>query len=108
MISSSMGIPWYKTLFKVIIPMSFDSILEIFTYYFVNSMVTVSAVIFLYSSDLKLASIAMVNMDDAGDTAYAAALAVFIVFTNILLKIIFDLLMIKTKRKINLWKKRGE
>lgn len=49
------------------------AILEIAMYFFVSSMATVSALIFLYTSEPPLAAVAVVNMDDAGDTAAAAA-----------------------------------
>ena len=42
-VSESMKIPFYKTFFKVTVPMCVPAILEIFIYFFVNSMVTVSA-----------------------------------------------------------------
>ena len=38
---------------------------------FVNALTTVSAVIFLYGAGTKLASIAIVHMDEAGATAAA-------------------------------------
>ena len=44
-------------------------------YLFVNAMTTVSAVVFLYSPETTLAAIAVLNMDDAGDVAPAAAMA---------------------------------
>jgi iron(III) transport system permease protein len=44
-------------------------------------MTTVSAVVFLYSPDTTLASVAVLNMDDAGDTAPAAAMAMLIIIT---------------------------
>ena len=44
-------------------------------------MTTVSAVVFLYSPDTALASVAMLNMDDAGDTAPATAMGMLIVGT---------------------------
>ena len=44
-------------------------------------MTTVSAAVFLYASDTKLASIAVLNMDDAGNIAAAAAMAMMIVYT---------------------------
>ena len=46
-------------------------------------MTTVSAVVFLYSPDTTLAAIAVLNMDDAGDIAPAAAMATLILVTSI-------------------------
>jgi iron(III) transport system permease protein len=44
-------------------------------------MTTVSAVIFLYGPDTNLASVAVLNMDDAGDIAPAAAMGMMIFYT---------------------------
>ena len=42
-----MGDSWIKTVVRVITPNAFSTLLEVFSYYFVNAMVTVSAVIFI-------------------------------------------------------------
>ncbi|GAA0676151.1 putative 2-aminoethylphosphonate ABC transporter permease subunit [Clostridium cadaveris] len=97
-VSESMGVPWYKVLSNVIIPMSMPSILESFSYYFVNSMMTISAVIFLYAFDTKLAAIDMINKYDIGEVAAAAAMAVLIIFTNIIFKAIFDKIIEKMNK----------
>jgi iron(III) transport system permease protein len=44
-------------------------------------MTTVSAVVFLYSSNTTLASIAVLNMDDHGELPFAAAMAMMIAYT---------------------------
>jgi iron(III) transport system permease protein len=82
-VSESMGVPFYQVLVRVTFPICLPAVLEIMTYYFVSSMATVSAVIFLYSADIPIASVAVANMDDAGDTAKACALSMLIVMTNI-------------------------
>ena len=41
-------------------------------------MTTISAVVFLYSPETKVASIAILNLDEAGETGAAAAMAVLI------------------------------
>ncbi|WP_062196881.1 putative 2-aminoethylphosphonate ABC transporter permease subunit [Massilibacterium senegalense] len=106
LISESMGVPFYKTFFKVTVPMCLPAILEISMYFFVNSMVTVSAVMFLYSPDFKLAAISIVNMDDAGNLAAAAAMSSLILLTNIVVKLVYELLTkYVTKRTLN-WQKR--
>ncbi|OUQ88111.1 phosphonate ABC transporter permease [Brevibacillus brevis] len=82
--AESMGIPQTKLLWRVTIPVCMPAIVEMAVYFFINSMVTISAVVFLYAADFKLASVSIVNMDDAGDVAPAAAMSVLIVFLNIL------------------------
>jgi len=104
--SESMGVPFYKTFCRVTVPMSLTAILEIAVYYFINSMVTISAVIFLYSADLKLASVAIVNMDDAGDVAPAAAMSVLIVVTNIVVRIVYELVTRNVRKRTEAWQKR--
>jgi iron(III) transport system permease protein len=86
-VSESMAVPFYRTFFRVTVPVCFPAIVEIAAYFFVSAMATVSAVIFLYNSHLPLASVAVVNMDDAGDTAAAAAMCMLIVVVNILVRL---------------------
>ena len=80
-VSASFKTPFYRTFWRVTTPMRLPAILDIALYFFVNAMTTVSAVVFLYSPATTLASVAALNMDDAGDTAPAAAMAMLIVFT---------------------------
>ena len=42
-----MGDNWLKTIIRVVTPNAISTLLEVFSYYFVNSMVTVSAIIFI-------------------------------------------------------------
>ncbi|MGL4534560.1 MAG: putative 2-aminoethylphosphonate ABC transporter permease subunit [Fusobacteriaceae bacterium] len=91
-ISLSMGVPWYKTFFHVTLPLTIGAVGEIFMYYFVNSMTTVSAAVFLYSSKTTLASIAMVNLDEVGDQAKAAAMGILIIGTNLIIKLIYEII----------------
>ncbi|MEW6697071.1 MAG: putative 2-aminoethylphosphonate ABC transporter permease subunit [Bacillota bacterium] len=106
LVSESMAVPFYRTFFKVTVPMSLPAILEMAMYYFVNSMVTISAVIFLYAPDLKLASVAIVNMEDAGDVAPAAAMSVLILATNVLVRILYEIATKSIRKKTEAWHKR--
>ncbi|MGL5355592.1 MAG: putative 2-aminoethylphosphonate ABC transporter permease subunit [Cetobacterium sp.] len=98
-VSLSMGVPWYKTFFNVTIKMTKETIGEIFIYYFVNCMTTVSAAVFLYTSKTTLASIAMINLDEVGDSAKAAAMGILIVLTNLFVKAIYELIKKKYFRR---------
>lgn len=68
---------------RVIAPLSAPVLIEVAAYLFINAMTTVSAVVFLYPPDVKLAAVAVLNMDDAGDTAAAAAMGMLIVYVNL-------------------------
>ncbi|NJP05588.1 MAG: putative 2-aminoethylphosphonate ABC transporter permease subunit [Chloroflexaceae bacterium] len=105
-VSASMSVPFYKTFWRVTLPVCLPAVLEIAMYYFVSAMVTVSAVIFLYAPSLKLASVAVVNMDDAGDTAAAAAMSVFIIVTSIGVRVLYELVTWGITRQTQAWKKR--
>ena len=98
-VSLSMGIPWYKTFFKVTVPLTREAIGEIFIYYFINAMTTVSAAIFLYTSKTTLASIAMINLDEVGDQSKAAAMGVLIILTNLIVKLVYELIIKNKKRR---------
>ena len=87
-VASSLKQPFYKLVAKVTVPVCMPSILDISIYLFVNAMTTVSAVIFLYSPDTALASVAVMNMDDAGDVAPAAAMGMMIFYTNVAARLI--------------------
>jgi iron(III) transport system permease protein len=49
-----MGDSWLKTLRRILIPNSLSTMIEMLSYYFINSMVTISAVLFLTSADTML------------------------------------------------------
>ncbi len=102
-VSESLGVPFYKTFLRVTVPVCLPAVLEIAIYYFVNSMATVSAVIFLYTPDIPLASVAVANMDDAGDTASAAAMSILIVVINILGRGVYEILSKGVQKRTQSW-----
>lgn len=105
-VSESMGVPFTRTFARVTVPVCIPAILEIGMYYFVNSMATVSAVIFLYSADIPLASVAVANMDDAGDVAPACAMSVLILLANLAVRIGYGLLTRRLKNRSQRWTAR--
>ncbi len=72
---------------RVIAPLSTIPLLEIALYLFVNAMTTVSAAVFLYPASFKLASVSILNMDDAGDMAPAAAMGMMILYVNLIVRL---------------------
>ena len=77
-VSASLKVPFYKTFWRVTLPISTPALVDIARYFFINAMTTISAVVFLYSPETKVASIAILNLDEAGETGAAAAMAVLI------------------------------
>jgi iron(III) transport system permease protein len=88
-VSDSMSVPRFWVFLRVSAPLSLSAVLEIFMYYFVNSMVTVSAVVFLYGAKFKIASIAITHMEEAGDVSQAAAMSLLILFINVAVRIAY-------------------
>lgn len=98
-VAESLKVPGIKTFCKVVAPLSLPAVLEIFMYYFMNSMVTVSAVVFLYSAHFKIASIAITHMEEAGDIAQAAAMSLLILLINVAVRGIYELSVHIIKKK---------
>ena len=67
-----------------------------------NSMVTVSAVVFLYSAQFKVASIAITHMEEAGDIAQAAAMSLLILMINIGVRGVYELSSYVMKKRIQM------
>src|SRR5215472_11055319 len=88
-VSASLKVPFYKTFVRVTVPVCLPAILDIARYLFINAMVTISAVVFLYSPDTKLASIAIINLDEAGEIGPAAAMSTLIVATSALICLVY-------------------
>src|SRR6059058_2838104 len=88
-VSASLKVPFYKTFIRVTVPVCLPAILDIGRYLFVNAMVTISAVVFLYAPQTQLASLAILNLDDAGEIGAAAAMATLIVLASSLVCIVY-------------------
>ncbi len=100
-VADSLKIPGWKTFCKVVVPLSLPAVLEIFMYYFMNSMVTVSAVVFLYSARFKIASIAITHMEEAGDIAQAAAMSLLILLINVAVRGAYEICIYIMNKKRN-------
>jgi iron(III) transport system permease protein len=86
--SRALGVPFWTTLRKVTVPVAIPAIIDMATFYFVNAMTTVAGVIFIYASTTKVASIAVLALNDTGDDGAASAMAMMIVYTSIAVKLV--------------------
>ena len=105
-VSASLKVPVWRTFMRVTAPICLPSILDIAIYLFVNAMTTVSSVIFLYSPDTKLASVAALNIEEAGTTAAAAALCIVIVLTSAAVKALHLLADRFLLGRLQAWRRR--
>ncbi|EGR0232712.1 putative 2-aminoethylphosphonate ABC transporter permease subunit [Vibrio vulnificus] len=104
--AASVKLPQYKLFFKVSLPVCFPAVLDIASYLFVNALTTTSAVVFLYSTDTIPASVSILNMDDAGQTGAAAAMAVMIMLSAAIAKIVQMILGQWLDSRTQAWRKR--
>ncbi len=82
-VSASLKVPFYKTFWRVTVPVCLPAILEIARYYFVVSISTLSCVVFLYAPHTIPAAVAIMNMDEAGDIGPASALGTLVVLASV-------------------------
>jgi iron(III) transport system permease protein len=105
-VADSLGVPFWKTAWRVHLPVCLPALVAVAGFFFVNAMTTVSAVVFLYSPDTQLASVAVLNMDDAGDVAPAAAMAVLIFLTAAIARGALAVLAWLLERRTQVWRRR--
>lgn len=102
-VSESLSVSRTATFFRVTVPMSLPAVIEIAQFFFVNSMTTVSALVFLYAPAIRPASISIVNMEDSGDIASAAAMSVLVIGVNLAARAACDAGTLRLRRRAARW-----
>ena len=103
-VSLSLKIPIYKMFWRVTLPVCLPPIFDVSIYLFVNAMTTVSGVIFLYSYDTTLASVSAIHLDEQGEVAKAAAMAMLIVYVSVAVRLTHTIITKKILRKTQAWR----
>jgi iron(III) transport system permease protein len=103
-VSASLKVPFFKTFWRVTLPICTPALIDIARYFFINAMTTISAVVFLYSPETKVASIAILNLDEAGEMGAAAAMAVLICVVSTLATLLFMALAWWVNRRTQAWR----
>lgn len=93
---------------RVTLPLCLPAVVQVAGYYFVSSMATVSAVVFLCAPETVVASVAVVNLDDAGMTQPAAAMCLLILATNLVARFGLDALTGSLRRAATRWRRPTE
>jgi len=107
-VSASLKVPFFKTFWRVTLPICTPALVDIARYFFINAMTTISAVVFLYSPETKVASIAILNLDEAGEIGAAAAMAVLIGAASAFATLIFMALGWWVNRRTQAWRGDGK
>ncbi len=84
-----MGDSWLKTVFRIITPNAFATILEVFSYYFINAMVTVSAVIFIAGARTMVITAKIKELQHFANFNEIFVLSILILITNLAAKGLF-------------------
>ncbi|OGO10268.1 MAG: phosphonate ABC transporter permease [Chloroflexi bacterium RBG_13_68_17] len=105
-IGESLDAPFYRTFWRVTIPVALPSILSIAMYFFLNAMVTLSAIVFLFVPGKEVASLAVMLLDDAGESAQAMAMSLLIVLVGFTARGLFHLATRGVERRTQAWKVR--
>ncbi|MGM0865792.1 MAG: ABC transporter permease subunit [Bacillota bacterium] len=83
-----LGDNWFKTVRRVIIPNSATTILEMASYYFINSMVTISGIIFLITAETSLVSSKIQQLQHFAKFNEIFVLSLLIFGTNLIVKLV--------------------
>ncbi len=103
-VSASLKVPFWVTFRRVTLPICTPALIDIARYFFINAMTTISAVVFLYSPETKVAAIAILNLDEAGEIGAAAAMAVLITATSSVAMLLFMALAWVVDRRTQAWR----
>lgn len=94
-----MGDTWLKTIVRVVTPNAMGTILEVFSYYFVNAMVTVSAVIFIAGARTMVITTKIKELQYYTKFNEIFVLSLCILFTNLIAKLVFHYIATDRKKK---------
>lgn len=85
-----MGDNWLKTIIRVVTPNAVSTLLEVFSYYFVNGMVTVSAIIFITGARTMVMTAKIKELQHYAKFNEIFVLSLLILVLNLLAKVIFE------------------
>lgn len=96
-----MGDNWLKTIIRVVTPNAVSTLLEVFSYYFVNAMVTVSAIIFITGARTMVMTAKIKELQHYAKFNEIFVLSLLILVLNLAAKVLFEKLANykKTQRK---------
>lgn len=97
--ASLMGDTWIKTIVRIVTPNMTSTILEVFSYYFVNAMVTVSAVIFIAGARTMVITTKIKELQYYTKFNEVFVLSLFILGTNLIVKGVLGLIIRRKEGK---------
>ena len=92
-----MGDSWIKTVVRIITPNSISTLFEVFCYFFINGMVTVSAIVFIARARTMVITTKIKELQFFAKFNEIFVLSVLILLTNLVLKLIKGILNAKKR-----------
>ena len=103
-----MGDSWLKTILRVVTPNALSSLIEVFSYYFINSMVTISALIFIAGARTMVLTTMIKQLQYVNRFNEVFVLSLLILATNLAAKALFSWLAgYRSKHSPKITKKEG-
>ena len=96
-----MGDSWLKTIIRIVTPNALSSLLEVFSYYFINAMVTVSALVFIAGARTMVLTTKIKQLQYINKFNEVFVLSLLILITNLIAKALFTILakkLVKQKK----------
>ncbi len=98
-VGDTIGVSKARVFFHVLLPNSKSTLVEMFSFFFVNAMITISAVAFLCTYSNQPLSIMISTFDKQGSYEMQAVVSVIILVANVLTKVLLSALSAYFKKK---------
>lgn len=98
-IGETLGISKGRIIRKVLIPSSVSTLVEMFSYFFLNSMITISAVAFLCTYDNEPLSILITTYEKNSNYEMQSVISLIILFLNVIARVVFTAVITVLNRR---------
>ena len=98
-VGDTIGVSNVRIFFHVLLPNSKSTLVEMFSFFFVNAMITISAVAFLCTYSNQPLSIMISTFDKQGSYEMQAVVSVIILLANVVAKVLLGALSAYFKKK---------
>lgn len=100
-IAMTLNIPKHRMIRDVLLPSTFGTLLEMFTYYFINGMITISAISFLSTVDNMPLALMIPVFEGQRLFECAAFVSLIILVSNLILKALISFVSSKWQKYLN-------
>ncbi len=97
-----MGDSWLKTILRVVTPNAVSTIIQVFSYYFINAMVTISAVIFLAGARTMVITTKIKQLQYYNQYNEIFVFSLLLLFTNLAVKALLGYLASRKVKTVDI------